>query len=142
MTKQLCAFLFAIFLICPANLLAKAVYPVIPLALAKNAPVGVPSPEVVRTFVLATSRAYGVNPRLADWIADKESQFNPNAIGDGGRSVGLWQFNLEANPEVLRSCALDYRCSTKLAMEWIIAGKSMAWSTYSMCRNWYPDCPF
>lgn len=38
----------------------------------------------------------GVRPELALAIARRESSFNPNAIGDGGRAVGLFQLHAGA----------------------------------------------
>jgi hypothetical protein len=100
------------------------------------------SPSDIRKYVLSEAKRYGVNPQKADWIVSHESRYDPTTIGDDGISVGIWQFNLKANPQIPKACAEDVKCSTDLAMRWILAGKIKAWSTYSFCRDWYPNCPF
>jgi hypothetical protein len=49
-------------------------------------------------------------------LEGKESGYDPARIGHDGISVGLWQFNLKANPQGSRSCAKNHACSTGLAM--------------------------
>lgn len=145
MISKLCAFLFAIFLFCPVNLFSSAVYSVTPAAFAQNSPRTGFSPLEVRNYVLEQSRAVGVNSRKALWIVDHESQDGRNMVGhepNGSTSWGYWQFN-NRNAGFNKDCAMNLECSTKLAMNWILAGKIDAWTTYSQCRAWYPDtCPF
>lgn len=40
------------------------------------------------------SARYGVEPYLVACILEKESNFNPQAIGDNGKAVGMAQFHL------------------------------------------------
>ena len=47
----------------------------------------------VRQIIIDTAASLGVDPALALAIAQQESGLNPNAIGDGGASVGLFQLN-------------------------------------------------
>jgi len=58
---------------------------------------------MIRT--LAT--AYGVHPGLAVIIARRESNYDPNAIGDDGFAVGLWQWHLESWRHVRLDMGLD-----------------------------------
>jgi len=44
--------------------------------------------------LVATS--YGVHPGLAVIIARRESSFDPDAVGDNGKAVGLWQWHLKS----------------------------------------------
>ena len=48
----------------------------------------------VRTIITNVANELGVDPKLALAIAQQESGFNPNAIGDSGNSVGLFQLNI------------------------------------------------
>jgi hypothetical protein len=96
----------------------------------------------VRAIVLSEARKAGVNPRLALWIASKESQFNPDAVGDNGTSYGIFQIHLPAHPDITIASATDPQFATSWAMRQILAGKVSMWSTFSMCKLWFEDCPF
>jgi hypothetical protein len=99
---------------------------------------------------LAVAKATGVNPEKALWIINHESEdcwqegyYDPSLKGDDGISIGCWQFNLKANPEIPLACAANLDCSTYLAMQWILAGKIEKWSTWRFRCKWYqraPDC--
>lgn len=103
------------------------------------------SPDGVRSYIMAMSRERGVNPAISDFIVRKESGYDVNTIGDGGISLGAWQFNIKANPQISRACAFDLKCSTDLALRWIADGKIEAWSTWKKRCDWYrneaPNCP-
>lgn len=86
--------------------------------------------EIIKTYIREQAVKNGVNPETALFIAEKESQFDPTKIGDNGISAGLWQFNLQANPSISYKCAIDWVCSTQLAMKWIKEGKINAWSVW------------
>lgn len=100
------------------------------------------TPDEVREYVIAEAKKAGVNWRKADWIVKKESGYCTRTVGDGGISRGCFQFNLQANPEISLECAESLECSTKLAMDWILAGKINHWSVIRFCSSWFPDCPF
>ncbi len=65
------------------------------------APVPVPVPEPadasipaeIRDAILLVCRALGADPNVIGAICWQESGFRPDAIGDGGRSVGLMQLH-------------------------------------------------
>jgi len=135
--KKLCI-LLVLLIFLPFRTIA--VKPIAPQS-RNSPPISAFSPDEVRSFVYQKARAGGVNPAYAVFIVSKESQFGRNMIGDDGKSVGYWQFNLQANPEISRSCAMDLKCSTDLALNWILKGKIMEWSTFRFCRKWYLDCP-
>lgn len=46
--------------------------------------------------VVALSGYYEVDPVYAINIVTLESSWDPNAIGDGGKAVGLWQWHLKS----------------------------------------------
>ncbi len=95
--------------------------------------------EVIRSYIKEKATEKGVDPRKALFIAEHESQFNPNAIGDSGISFGVWQFNLKANPHISKKCALDYKCSTEIAINWLANGKENMWSVWRMRKLWYNE---
>jgi len=143
--KKLCLALFLLVsVLLSPKLLASRVYAVNgPVSNSPTPPViAPPSPEQVKSYVLAQAEAAGVNPAQALWIVGHESQFGQNTVGDGGKSIGPWQFNLKANPEISYQCADDLKCSTSLALQWIKNGKIRMWSTWTYCRAWYSNCPF
>ena len=50
--------------------------------------------QSVREMISDLARLYGVDPLLAITICQLESSLDPDAIGDGGASVGLYQWQL------------------------------------------------
>lgn len=49
--------------------------------------------EQIKAIIVSVAQALGVDPKLALATAQQESGFNPDAIGDSGHSVGLFQLN-------------------------------------------------
>jgi len=45
-------------------------------------------------MIRMVAASYGVHPGLAVIIARRESGFDPQAVGDDGAAVGLWQWHL------------------------------------------------
>jgi hypothetical protein len=93
------------------------------------------SPSEVRNFIQNEARKYGVNPVLAIWIVDHESQFGVRMRGDSGRSRGYWMINSKYHPEVSTACADDLQCSTNWSLKEILAGKINEWTTYRTFRD-------
>lgn len=50
-------------------------------------------PNTVKSIIIRVANELGVDPQLALAIAQQESGFDPNSIGDNGHSVGLFQLN-------------------------------------------------
>jgi hypothetical protein len=93
-------------------------------------------------YIQAQALKHGVSPKLALWIVRHESQFNPQAKGDGEASRGLWQISKIYHPEVSDAMAFNVRSSTQWSLERIKSGKANEWSTYRFCKTLYEDCPF
>ena len=84
-------------------------------------------------YLIATAAiAHGVDPQLALYISWKESQWNPQILGDHGKSRGLWQISKIYHPEVSDSIAFNPLQSTLWALQTILKDKS--------CRQW-STCP-
>lgn len=49
--------------------------------------------DEIQTIIFQTALAAGIDPFLALAVAQQESGFNPQAVGDGGYSFGLFQEN-------------------------------------------------
>ena len=47
--------------------------------------------QQIQSLIIQEARRQGVDPALALGIAQAESSFNPHAVGDNGRSIGLFQ---------------------------------------------------
>lgn len=53
-------------------------------------------PDLLIRWIEVTARTRGVDPALAVAVARQESSLNPNAVGDGGKSLGLFQLGAAA----------------------------------------------
>jgi len=100
--------------------------------------------ERTRRVIIDLAWEYRVNPDMAMFIAEKESRFNPRAIGDRHltckrtgmpiRSRGIWQINDCANPEVSDAEAFSVVSSTLWAMP-RLKEKPWIWSVYKLWGN-------
>lgn len=101
----------------------------------------------VRSYVQERAIEKGVDPVKALWVIDHESEdcwqegyYDPKLSGDDGISIGCWQFNIEAHPDLSVSCIQNFYCSTDLALDWM-AGKDKesinAWSTWRFRFKWF-----
>jgi hypothetical protein len=100
-----------------------------------------PPATKLKSYIEADARKSGVPPRLATWIVEHESQWNPHKIGDDGKSQGLWQFNRRWHPEISKRCAFSVSCSTHFAMRLLAAGKQEMWTTWKYRCERYSDAP-
>lgn len=53
----------------------------------------------IKQIIINEAKKQGVDPQLALAVAQQESGFNPNALGDGGKSQGLFQIYTTAHPD-------------------------------------------
>ncbi len=51
-------------------------------------------------MIAAAATRHGVRPELLRALVEHESNFDQNAIGDGGRAIGLCQLHIEACKDV------------------------------------------
>lgn len=115
---------------------------------AFNGDVGQTS-TTIKQYVAYMAGRYDVPIERALWIAEKESQFEADRIGDTDKkcpngepmqSVGVWQINL-CYHDVSIEFAQDIVSSTLWAMPRLKETPEI-WSTFSFCRKWYKSCPF
>lgn len=57
------------------------------------------SRQDVQSMIVNIAQQEGVDPSLALAVAQQESGFNPNAVGDGGNSFGLFQIHKPSHPD-------------------------------------------
>ena len=57
------------------------------------------APKTIQEKIVAYANQVGLDPKLALAVAKQESGFNPNAIGDGGKSFGLFQIHTPSHPD-------------------------------------------
>lgn len=61
--------------------------------------------QQLRDLITQEARRHGLDPRLALAVATQESGLNPAAVGDNGRSLGLFQLQ----PAAARDAGIDPR---------------------------------
>lgn len=72
------------------------------------------SKQVVKQLILDTAVAYGIDGERFLATAMCESGLRTDAVGDGGRSYGIFQIHLPAHPTVSKEQAFD----PKFAVDW------------------------
>jgi soluble lytic murein transglycosylase-like protein len=74
----------------------------------------------------------GTDLAIAVAIAYAESSGDPNAVGDNGDSIGLWQINLPNHPEYNRDSLFDSQTNANAAFDiYRAAGNSFSpWTTF------------
>lgn len=96
---------------------------------------------------------YGVSQKLANYIAEHESDYNPNEVGDEhitcrqdnqykGQAVyarGVFQITRCYYPEVTDSQAFDPQYNIQFAMAIIAKGRDTCINQFSTCRAYYRD---
>ena len=96
-------------------------------------------------YIRERANEYGVNPAIALYIAERESSFDPRAVGDGHltcllkgspnygkpiRSRGLFQINNCAHPSVSDETAFSVVSSTEWALNELREGRANIWTTW------------
>jgi len=74
------------------------------------------SSSTIREFLKNRAIKQGIDADVLLRVIERESRFDPEAIGDGGHSVGIWQIHLPNHPTITEECAKDVHCSTDYAM--------------------------
>lgn len=102
-------------------------------------------PALPRDYVAAHAAKLGLDVDLAVCIAEHESKFQPDALGDGHltcpltgapqRSRGLFQISDCWHPEVSDEVAFSVTSATEWALSWMKDGHLSEWSTYGSCKK-------
>ena len=88
--------------------------------------------EIVREYIIVEALVAGVNPQMAERVANAESRFNCGANGDGNKSHGCWQIYLPAHPEITKTQAHDIIWSTQWSLNEM---KKNGCGIWSVCNS-------
>jgi hypothetical protein len=87
-------------------------------------------PEDWKAEVFSILKDFEVSIPVAKAVIRCESNFNPNAKGDSGKSLGIWQISTVYH-DITPECAHDPVCSTYEAIRIIKDGRGWpAWTCY------------
>ena len=97
----------------------------------------------LQNVVIRLALEHGQDAALALEVVRRESGWDPDAVGDQGRAVGLWQWHLLSwcyVRRVMRVDGADLRRdpveATRAAMyAWRVMGLTRWWSTYAPARE-------
>ena len=117
------------------------------LILALHAAPENPSLSYMNAVVEVCANIYSVDADLCRCIVNRESEWNPNARGDEGTSVGLWQWKEESIRYAFDEMGvrwgwiqngdprLNIWASTLAACYALNQGWGHWWTTYEECDN-------
>jgi len=90
---------------------------------------------------------FGVDQKLAHYIAEHESQYNPLAVGDMNitcprtgkpvRARGIFQVTECWYPHITDEMAFDAETNIYIAMQVIAKGEKTCRQQFSTCNNYY-----
>lgn len=89
------------------------------------------SKDEIVAIITQSALKYGVDPEFALKVVNCESGFNPQIIGDGGQSRGLWQIHRPSHPLVSDEVVFDPVMSTEWAMPKLLDTPTM-WTCAKM----------
>jgi len=72
--------------------------------------------DEIKLYVIRRFLEADIEPKTIADIVTCESNWNLYAVGDSGKSIGLFQLHLPAHPSISKECAFDLECSTKQAI--------------------------
>lgn len=87
-----------------------------------------------KSEVYGLLKDFGIDTSIAKAVITCESNHNPAAVGDSGKSLGIWQIST-LHHEITPDCAFDPVCSTYAAIRIIKSGRG--WSSWTCYRNLY-----
>lgn len=103
------------------------------LTLAESSPVILlETPSQIEDWITYQAQIHKVNVGYALKIAKCESNFNPKAVGDSGKSKGIWQIYSKAHPEISEDQAFDVVWSTEWAMNEMSKGNYNIWTCHKL----------
>jgi hypothetical protein len=87
------------------------------------------STTTIRDYIVTEALIAGVNPQIAIGVAERESKFNCNAVGDHGTSHGCFQIHLPAHTDITKEQAHNIIWSTQWSIEEMKKNGCKIWST-------------
>ena len=99
------------------------------VALEYKAPPPLPKPTINDLITLYAHR-YDISEKSLHIVIKCESNYKPNAIGDGGNSFGLVQIHLPSHPHITKAQALDSEYAINFLAKSIKKGEGHIWTCY------------
>ena len=90
--------------------------------------------DYIKSQITFYSNLYQVSEAVMNAVVACESNYNPNALGDGGQSKGLVQIHIPAHPSISNIQAFDVEFSLNFLAENLSKGNGNMWTCY---RNLY-----
>lgn len=90
------------------------------------------SPKVKTISEIIDEKAlqYGVSADVMNAVIKCESQYNPNAVGDGGHSRGLVQIFDSYHPNITHEQAFDPEFAITFLAKNLVQGKGEMWTCW------------
>lgn len=107
---------------------------VAPAPSPKETPVPTDKEAMKKYIISVFTKAGYKDPQFAVRVAMCESGLNESAIGDGGKSYGLWQWHLPSHPSITKEQALDPVWATERAAKYFVAGSENLWTCARMLK--------
>lgn len=100
-----------------------------------EAPVRTLDQYTPRELVAYYAKEYNVSEERMTKTIFCESSFNPNAIGDGGKSFGLSQIHLPSHPSVSKEEATNPQFAVEFMAQAFSKGQQKMWSCWRKIYN-------
>lgn len=86
-------------------------------------------PIIIKDYIAVEAIIAKVDVTMALHIAEAESKFNKEAVGDHGTSFGIWQIHNPQSKGLTKEQAKDIVFSTTWSMNQLKQGNCRIWST-------------
>lgn len=90
-----------------------------------------PTPEI-KAYIALSAQKYGVSEVVMNKVISCESNYKPNAVGDGGKSHGLVQIHQPSHPYITRAQATDPEFAIDFLARNLADGKGRMWTCWRM----------
>jgi soluble lytic murein transglycosylase-like protein len=87
-------------------------------------------PKTIEQKIEYYAEKYNVSKYVMHTVINCESSYNPNAIGDGGKSRGLSQIHKPSHPNVTDEQAFDPDFAIDFMAKHMSQGNSWMWTCY------------
>ena len=84
----------------------------------------------IKEIISKEASAHKVSEEVMNKVINCESEYNPEAVGDHGHSLGLVQIHNFYHPEITRAQALDPEFAIDFLATNLAKGKGKLWSCY------------
>jgi soluble lytic murein transglycosylase-like protein len=125
-------FIFTVIVLMTPTVLASTTKYTVPEPPKEPLPEAPQAPRTVDELIHDSSIKYGVSESVMRTVIKCESNFNPNAVGDGGHSFGLVQIHLPSHPEVTQGQATNPEFAVDFLANKLSTGQGRLWSCYKM----------